>query len=572
MMQSIYYKLIPSLLVFACLIGCWELAGYYSDRLQMVLPAPSMIAGTLWSHADRFGFHTWATFKEMAGGFIIAIFMAFPLSWLMAYYGPLRAILQPAFVMIHCVPMFALAPIMVIWFGWSYMAIVVPTALMIFFPLTMNIYQGLCATPHHFLDFFRIHQATPWQTFFKLQLPWALPHIFAGFRISAALAGIGAVAGEWAGAQHGLGLLMLESRRAADLPMTFAALVCLVMLSLAVYGSAIILEKRVGRRQISSRPALVTMLIFLSALLSGCHESTKPADQVKLVLDWLPNPNHVPIYAGVEKGFFRDQGIDLMVYKVSDPSDVLPYLTSRQVELCVTYMPHTIHAMINGVRVEPIGILIQEPLNGMIYRKNDGVTLPVDLDGKVVGYCVDGSHTRVLNTMFRHVGIAPKEMHNVSFDLVYTLAGKHVDVIYGAYWNIEGENLRSLGVETDYFPLSAFGVPNYYELIVLANQGSPQTSTEFVAAFQKGLQASIDYAIAHPDEAFESYLRANPDKSMKTRIWEREAWRKTIPTLATHQKIDPEIWNSFAGWLIENKIVGSKVMERVEGTKETEGA
>jgi NitT/TauT family transport system substrate-binding protein len=229
--------------VLLLVLSVWEWFSSHHEMLQFVLPSPSTISYSLWEHADRFRFHTFATFKEMMGGVLIAFIVAFPLAWLMAHYGALRGAFQTVFVITQCVPMFALAPLMVLWFGWSYTAILVPTALMIFFPLAMNIYQGICATPKHLLDFFKLHQATPWQVFFKLQLPWGLPHIFAGLRIALAFAGIGAVAGEWAGAQEGLGILMLESRRAADIEMMFGALVCLTVLSLVFYAGAIFLEK-----------------------------------------------------------------------------------------------------------------------------------------------------------------------------------------------------------------------------------------------------------------------------------------------------------------------------------------
>ena len=180
--------------------------------LLFILPAPSGIFAVLWEMRGEFLLHTLVTLKEMCGGFLLALVCAFPLAWTMLRHETSRTLLQPLFIIIQCLPMFTLAPIMVIWFGWSYTAIVIPTALMIFFPLTLNIYQGLRSTPQHLLEFFQANQATPWQTFFKLRFPWAVPHIFAGFRISSAIAGVGAVAGEWAGAQRGLGILMLERR------------------------------------------------------------------------------------------------------------------------------------------------------------------------------------------------------------------------------------------------------------------------------------------------------------------------------------------------------------------------
>ena len=199
--------------VFVLLFIMWEAISRLNSHLIFVLPAPSNIFVTLWNHSDRFLLHTLVTLKEMAGGFALALSVAFPLAGLMLIWKPLRMVLQPIIIVIQCIPMFALAPIMVIWFSWSYTAIVVPTALMIFFPMMMNIYRGLHSTPNYLLDYFQVNQATTWQTFFKLQLPWALPHICSGFRISAGIAGIGAVTGEWAGGQQGLGILMLESRR-----------------------------------------------------------------------------------------------------------------------------------------------------------------------------------------------------------------------------------------------------------------------------------------------------------------------------------------------------------------------
>lgn len=553
-------KILLCIVVFGLLGVVWEASSRTYDSLQFMLPAPSKISAVLWEQSGRLSFHTWTTLKEMAGGFALALVFSFPLAWIMALFGPLRTLLQPVFVASQCIPMFALAPIMVLWFGWTYTAIVVPTALMVFFPLTINIYQGLCCTPQNFLDFFRLHQATPWQTFLKLQLPWALPHIFAGFRISVALAGIGAVAGEWAGGQQGLGILMLESRRSADLEMMFAALVCVMVLSMFFYGLASWMENWTDMRHKRKKHLgrLMSMCLMIGyVFVAGCQPSTPRIQETTIVLDWLPNPDHVAIYAGIEKGYFAEQGIALKVIKVADPSDSVPYLTSRQANLALTYMPHTMQVLSKGAPVLPIGVLVQEPLNALIFRAGEGIDKPQDLAGKTFGYSVDGYQTLFLDVLLKNQGVSPKALHNASFDLVGMLATKQVDVVYGAYWNIERENLRAHGIETDFFPLSDFGIPTYFELIVLAHAKSPEAAPEFVAAFQTALQQSIDFSKSHPKEAFEAYLQANPDKSALTRKWEWEAWLKTIPTLATQQQIDPVVWDQFSEWLVANSLIRS---------------
>lgn len=542
--------------VFLVLFGIWEFFASTREGLHFILPAPSRVLYAFWEHIPRLAFHSMATLKEMGGGFALAFVAAFPLAWMMAAIGPLRSLLQPVFVAVQCIPMFALAPLMVLWFGWSYMAIIVPTALMIFFPLTIAIYQGLCATPAPLLEFFRMHSATQWQTFYKLQLPWAMPHLFTGFRIAVAIAGIGAIAGEWAGAQAGLGLLMIESRRAADVEIMFAALACLTFVSLVLYAAVAMLERYIARRyyRIQSLGKLAACLLLSCLALTGCSPGPEPK-VTTLILDWLPNPNHVAIYTGLEKGFFHDEGINLKIIKVADPSDTIPLLSSKQVDLCVTYMPHTLQAIARGAKVTPVGILIEVPLNAIIYRKNDNISSPDDLNGMKVGYCVDGYDTSFLRTMLANREIEPSAWRNVNFDLVSTLATRQVDFIYGAFWNIEIENLRSGGIETAYFPLSDFGVPNYYELIFLARKDALENDPQFLAAFQRGMQRSIEYARNNPEESFDIYLKANPDKSQQTRKWELAAWHKTIPTLATHQDVDPIIWNAFVDWLIEKKLM-----------------
>ncbi len=505
-------------------------------HLNFVLPAPSRVLSSLQQQREMFLFHTKITCQEMAGGMLISFCLAFPLAFMMAVWAPVRLILQPLFVIVQCIPMFTLAPLMVLWFDWSYTAIVIPTALMIFFPLTMNLYAGICSTPRSYLDIFSLYQATRLQTFFKLQLPWSLPHIFSGIRISSAIAGIGAIAGEWAGGQNGLGVLMLESRRAADLEITFGALFCLTALSLLFYGGSLLLEKK-----FRSIPAL-----FLSLFLVSCEGG---GEKVRLLLDWFPNPNHTPLYVGIEKGFFEKRGIPLQIYKTHDPSDGIPYLTSGKVELAISYMPHTLQAILKGAEVKAIGVLFKQPLNALIYRLGEGIEKPADLSGKVLGFCVDGTQTSMLDNLLRINRIEPAAKRNVSFDLVSMLGMKKVDVIYGAFWNVEGAHLKHMGVECGYFSLEELGMPNYYELIILALSDSRFAAEPFCSNWKKGLQESIDFCRDHPEEAYQIYLKHNPDKGKERKAWEKKCWDGTYGLLSEDQLIDEKEWKSFVEWL-----------------------
>jgi NitT/TauT family transport system substrate-binding protein len=488
----------------------------------------------------------------------------------MMRYQSSRSLLQPLFIVIQCLPMFTLAPIMVIWFGWSFTAIVIPTALMIFFPLTLNIYQGLRSTPKDLLEFFQTNQATSWQTFFKLRLPWAVPHIFAGFRISSAIAGVGAVAGEWAGAQNGLGMLMLESRRNTDLEVTFGALFCLTIISTILYGAILYCEKialpprtwKFTLKELSPKPIRIkkkrlALPFFIFAVLLftlfGCQK--KEAKSTRLLLDWLPNPNHIPLYVGLEKKFFQEEGIDLVIQKMQDNGGGISYLTSRQADLLVNHMPGVLKACARGADLKLVGILIKEPLSGFIYRQKIEIKKPEDLTGYTLGYCLGGPDTSFLDFLLEQGKIKPGGRKNVSVDLISPMGTQSVDFIFGGFWNIEPAQLRSLGVQTSYFPIQQFGVPKYYEMIILANNHTPESSPAFAQSFQRALHKSIQFCQSNPDEAFLCYQLHNPDRRAKTLAWEKEAWEVTCPLLADNQEIEIQLLEDFKSWMEDRGIL-----------------
>ncbi|MCH9613724.1 MAG: Riboflavin transport system permease protein RibX [Chlamydiia bacterium] len=187
--------------------------------------------------------HTLATATEMLWGILLATLVAFPLGFAMQASKLVRRIFEPTFVLMQCIPIFALAPLMILLFGWGKMAIYVPTALMIVFPLTMNIYKGLDATPERYLELFTAYGRSGLRLFAEVRLPFALPHIFTGYRVAMAVSGVGAIAGEWAGAQVGLGVYMQECRRYLDIQGMILALLSLLCLSLSMYLLVIGVEK-----------------------------------------------------------------------------------------------------------------------------------------------------------------------------------------------------------------------------------------------------------------------------------------------------------------------------------------
>ncbi|MDP1836578.1 MAG: ABC transporter substrate-binding protein [Chlamydiales bacterium] len=534
---------------------CWQLASL-SPGLQFVLPSPVVVASVLMDHPQLFLQHSIATLREMLGGLFLATFVAFPLAIAMFTSHTAQRLVNPIIIVSQCFPMFALAPLMVIWFGWSYTAVVVPTALMVFFPLTVCFYRGFTSVPFEYLQQFDLMGASWWQTFWRLRLPWSMPQLCSGLRVAAGLAGMGAVVGEWAGAQQGLGVLMLESRRAADIATVFAAILCLVVLCLCFYACASRLENLADQRRPikvlwngRNRQSLLSCGCFAAAMLTFAafpnHSFNYSDVSHRLLLDWLPNPNHVPLYVGVERGFFAKHGLPLHILKTLDPGDAIPYLTSGQADIAVTYMPSfVLGAQAQGADLEVVGYLVKEPLNAIITRPN------VDLHNCKIGCATDGLQTPLLHALLSNNGFDTSSLVNINFDLVSMLAAEQVDAIFGAYWNIETENLRQLGIESRYVSVEELGMPRHFELILVSAKNKIDSDR-----FKAALQESIDWCRLHPDEAFALYAAANPNKTRETLDWEGRAWGKTIRVLANDQSDEPDVWSNYRSWLLQNKLL-----------------
>lgn len=207
------------------------------------LPSPLQVLARGFSGFSALSSHLAFTSKTMLCSLGLAIVISLPLSWVMSKMAWMRLAIQSFFIIFQCLPMFALAPLMILWFGWTQIAVIVPTTLMLIFPLIINFTKGFSAVPIEYEQLFSIHGASEREMFFKLRLPYALPFIFSGLRVAISFSGAGAIAGEWAGAQRGLGVFLQECRRDLDVEGLLVGLFCLLFLTLVFYLALYALER-----------------------------------------------------------------------------------------------------------------------------------------------------------------------------------------------------------------------------------------------------------------------------------------------------------------------------------------
>jgi NitT/TauT family transport system permease protein len=236
--------LIPASIIGA--VGLWQLAVYLGNFPAFILPPPLKVGERLVQVIQDGSLvrHSLVTLGEVASGLALGLGTAVVLGYWLAKLDWLERILAPYIVASQSVPVVAIAPLLVIWLGPGVLSKILITALIVFFPILVNIIIGMRAVSRDLYDLMRSFQATRWQILRYLEIPAAMPVFLGGLRIGATLAVIGAVVGEFVGADRGLGFLINVGRGMYDTALVFVAVFTLVAMALVIYVLVSSLERR----------------------------------------------------------------------------------------------------------------------------------------------------------------------------------------------------------------------------------------------------------------------------------------------------------------------------------------
>ena len=236
---SVPVSLVIGLLLWQALVAIWQFPAF-------ILPGPGLVwQSFLRALADgSLARQSWVTLQEVLLGLLLGASLATLLGYLLAKSHLLERVLSPYLVASQAIPVVAIAPLLVIWFGPGMFSKVLICALIVFFPVLVNTVVGLRAVPENLRDLMRSLQANRFQMLRYLEIPASLPVFLGGLRIGATLAVIGAVVGEFVGSDRGLGFLINVGRGQYDTALVFVAIFALVALALALYGVVLLLESR----------------------------------------------------------------------------------------------------------------------------------------------------------------------------------------------------------------------------------------------------------------------------------------------------------------------------------------
>lgn len=240
--RNIGNKIAPIIFIMILLI-LWEAIINLGGIEKYIMPAPSDVIKTLVKDFNVMIPHILVTLFEGIAGFIISIIAALILAVIMDMVPIIKKAVYPVLVISQTVPVIALAPLFIIWFGFGVLPKIIVVVLVCFFPIVISIVDGLEGVDKDLINHFKLMGASKIKRFIHLKLPYGMINFFSGMRIAATYSIMGAVIGEWLGGEKGLGVYMTRARSAYALDKMFAAIVVIVIISMAIFFLVNLIEK-----------------------------------------------------------------------------------------------------------------------------------------------------------------------------------------------------------------------------------------------------------------------------------------------------------------------------------------
>jgi putative hydroxymethylpyrimidine transport system substrate-binding protein len=312
--------------------------------------------------------------------------------------------------------------------------------------------------------------------------------------------------------------------------------------------------------------AAFAVLILACLTVAACGEKSENVEgsvkvrSLDLTLDWFPNPDHVAIYQAIEGGYFRDVGLEVNPRVPSDPAAPIKQVAAGRADLAISYEPEVLLAREQGLPVVAVAGIVQRPLTSLMATHKSGVRSVRDLRGKRVGTAGIPYQEAYLKTILRRANVPQSSVKvtNVGASLLPAMLSGKVDATLGAFWNVEGVELRQRKQRPWIVPVNRLGVPNYDELVLVANSDKLDDQRDDLRLFISALSRGAREARSDPRAAADVLLDANKDLKPKPT---RESVRVTIPALFPEKSaqpygfLDPVQWRNYGGWMVDNGVL-----------------
>lgn len=300
----------------------------------------------------------------------------------------------------------------------------------------------------------------------------------------------------------------------------------------------------------------VIILVVAGYILVKQNSPKEPAEltKVSMALDWFPWSEHVGFFIAKERGYFADEGLDVELRVPPDPATIFQTVAAGVDDFGINVKSDLLVAREQGMPVVSIMALVQHPLSAIMALKESGIEEPKDLAGKKIGWTGLPQHERMMNTILKKHGLSLEDvvMINVGFDLVPALIGKQVDALAMGFWAYESIVSEREGFPVNIMKVDEYGIPDFYELVVLTNEDTIRDNPELVQKFVKAVTRGYEDAIRDPEGAVQILKQTNPEVDVEI---ERRSTELQIPLWKSAKGFgwqEEQKWVEFAQWMKEN--------------------
>ncbi len=321
---------------------------------------------------------------------------------------------------------------------------------------------------------------------------------------------------------------------------------------------------------------IVAMLLAAAMTFgaAGCGGSTTQTEgengtaleDFNIVLDWYPNAIHSFLYVAQEKGYFAEEGLNLVINFPANTNDGISLPAAGKADIGIYYLQDAIlTAVEENVPIVSVGAVTQSSLNVVISLKESGIAGAADLAGKRIGYAGTVLSEAQIASMLEYAGLSADdcEFVDVGFDLLTATTTGQVDATTGNMVNHEVPQLEEEGFEINYFYPTDYGVPECYELVFLAGKDAVENNPEKIQRFLRACQKGFDFMKENPEEALQILLaNQNAENFPLSETVETESMNILLPVMETeeasflHQEVS--VWQENADWLYERGILSEQ--------------
>ncbi|MDR3477097.1 MAG: MetQ/NlpA family ABC transporter substrate-binding protein [Gammaproteobacteria bacterium] len=294
----------------------------------------------------------------------------------------------------------------------------------------------------------------------------------------------------------------------------------------------------------------IILLVFSFLFQAPCAFS---ADKLVVLLDWFANPDHAPLFVAEEKGFFKQQGLDVELIGPADPSDPPKLVAAGKADIAITYQPQFLQQVEQGFPLLWLGTLINKPLNCLVVLQDGPIHSLADLKNKRIGYSNSGTNSIMLNVMLKKYGLDLKDVEsiNIHYDLTQALLSGKVDAVTGMMRNFEIIQMQLAGKPAKAFFPENNGIPTYNELIFVVQKD--QAQADKFKRFLRAITQGVNYLHQYPNETWQVFAKTHPELNNELN---HRAWIGTLPYFAHDPgSLNTNEFMNFAHFMQQNGLI-----------------